>query len=78
MLWCGLGCDGTSMPSNVNWRGPPGRSCCWAAGATPLAPRALAKFLMATIWGVRVLGGTGAGADDVRMVLDQALAVLDA
>ena len=33
---------------------------------------------MATIWGVRVLGGTGAGADDIRTVLDQALAVLDA
>ena len=42
------------------------------------SPRALAKFLMATIWGVRVLGGTGAGADDIRTVLDQALAVLDA
>jgi len=53
-----------------------------ARAAGLLAPRKspgeLAKFLMATIWGVRVLGSTGAGADDARTVLGMALSVLDA
>jgi len=42
------------------------------------SPDALASFLMTTIWGLRVLSGTGADARSARQVVDQALSVLDA
>jgi len=38
MLWCGLGCDGTSMPSNVNWPRPSRPLMllgCWRHAARP-------------------------------------------
>ncbi|MCG6966665.1 MAG: TetR/AcrR family transcriptional regulator [Chromatiaceae bacterium] len=40
------------------------------------SPGSLAKFLMTTLWGLRVLGGTGADAADQRLVVRQALSVL--
>ena len=41
-------------------------------------PAVLAKFLMTTIWGLRVLGGTGADARDALLVVRQALSLLRA
>ncbi|MDH5454412.1 MAG: hypothetical protein OEX14_13735, partial [Paracoccaceae bacterium] len=41
-------------------------------------PAVLAKFLMTTIWGLRVLGGTGADARDALVVVRQALSLLRA
>ena len=42
--------------------------------ARPL--EAIAKFLMTTIWGLRVLGGTGADRATAKAVVEQALLVL--
>jgi TetR/AcrR family transcriptional repressor of nem operon len=42
------------------------------------SPQSLARFLMTTIWGLRVLGGIEADAEQARQVVDQALSVLDA
>jgi TetR/AcrR family transcriptional repressor of nem operon len=42
------------------------------------SPRSLARFLMTTIWGLRVLGGTGADADSARQVVQEALSALRA
>lgn len=39
-------------------------------------PAALAKFLITTVWGLRVLGGIGGDAAQAQQVVDQALAVL--
>ena len=46
--------------------------------AADKSPQSLAKFLMTTIWGLRVLGSTGADADSARQVVQQVLAVLRA
>lgn len=40
------------------------------------SPAVLAKYLMTTIWGLRVLGSTGASAHDARQVVAEALSVL--
>lgn len=40
------------------------------------SPAVLAKFLMTTIWGLRVLGSTGASARDAGQVVTEALSVL--
>lgn len=40
------------------------------------SPAALAKLLMTTIWGLRVLGGTGADAAQAELVVDQIVKVL--
>ena len=42
------------------------------------SPQSLARFLMTTIWGLRVLGGIEADAQQARLVVDQALSVFDA
>jgi len=42
------------------------------------SPDVLARFLMTTIWGLRVLGGIETDAQQARLVVDQALSVLDA
>lgn len=41
------------------------------------SPEALARFLMTTIWGLRVLNGIDADAQQARLVVDQALSILD-
>jgi TetR/AcrR family transcriptional repressor of nem operon len=46
--------------------------------ATGRSPRSLARFLMTTIWGLRVLGGIETNAQQARLVVDQALSVFDA
>ena len=46
--------------------------------AADKSPESLARFLMTTIWGLRVLGGTGADARSAQQVVHQALSVLDA
>ena len=40
-------------------------------------PKALAAFLMTTIWGLRVLGGTNPAPARTRSVVDQLLALLE-
>lgn len=40
------------------------------------SPAVLARFLMTTIWGLRVLGSTGASARDAKLVVAEALSVL--
>ena len=40
------------------------------------SPAILAKYLMTTIWGLRVLGSTGASARDAKQVITQALSIL--
>jgi TetR/AcrR family transcriptional repressor of nem operon len=40
------------------------------------SPESLAKFLMTTIWGLRVLGGTGADRESARLVIAEALSLL--
>ena len=40
-------------------------------------PRALASFLMASIWGLRVLAGTGPAPERAHVVVDQLLQVLE-
>ena len=42
------------------------------------SPSVLAKFLMTTVWGLRVLGSTGADARSMKQVVAQALSVLHA
>jgi TetR/AcrR family transcriptional repressor of nem operon len=44
--------------------------------ATDKSPESLAKFLMTTIWGLRVLGGTGADRESARLVIAEALSLL--
>ncbi|MBT8429628.1 MAG: TetR/AcrR family transcriptional regulator [Gammaproteobacteria bacterium] len=46
--------------------------------ATGRSPQSLARFLMTTIWGLRVLGGIETNAQQARLVVDQALSVFDA
>lgn len=46
--------------------------------AADRSPRSVARFLMTTIWGLRVLGGTGADPDSAHEVVQQALSILDA
>lgn len=46
--------------------------------AADKSPPALARFLMTTVWGLRVLAGTGADAASQRQVVRQALSVLHA
>jgi TetR/AcrR family transcriptional repressor of nem operon len=41
------------------------------------SPEVLARFLMTTIWGLRVLNGIDADAQQTRLVVDQALSILD-
>ena len=41
------------------------------------SPEALARFLMTTIWGLRVLNGIDADPQQARLVVDQALSILD-
>ena len=41
------------------------------------SPSSLARFLMATIWGLRVLSGIETDPQQARLVVDQALSVLD-
>lgn len=45
--------------------------------AVEKSPRDLARFLMVTIWGVRVLSATGADAATMRGVIRTALTLLD-
>ena len=40
------------------------------------SPAALAKLLMTTVWGLRVLGGTGADASQAEQVVDQIVTIL--
>jgi TetR/AcrR family transcriptional repressor of nem operon len=40
------------------------------------SPAALARLLMTTIWGLRVLGGTGADVGQAELVVDQIVAIL--
>lgn len=40
------------------------------------SPAKAAKFLMTTLWGLRVLGGTGASRQSARDVIDEALGAL--
>jgi len=40
--------------------------------------QSLARFLMTTIWGLRVLSGIEADSEQARLVVDQALSILDA
>ncbi|MGB5199602.1 MAG: TetR/AcrR family transcriptional regulator [Sedimenticolaceae bacterium] len=40
------------------------------------SPESLAKFLMTTIWGLRVLGGTGADRESAQLVIAEALSLL--
>ena len=40
------------------------------------SPEALAAFLMTTIWGLRVLGGTGASIERADRVVDQVMSLL--
>ncbi len=40
------------------------------------SPQSLARFLMTTIWGLRVLGGTGADAESAQLVVQEVLSVL--
>lgn len=42
------------------------------------SPQSLAPFLMTTLWGLRVLSGIGVDTEQARLVVDQALSVLDA
>ena len=44
--------------------------------AADASPAVLARFLMTTIWGLRVLGSTGADARTMKQVVAQALRVL--
>ena len=44
--------------------------------AADKSPATLAKFLMTTIWGLRVLGGTGADIKQANQVVAEALSVL--
>jgi len=44
--------------------------------ATGKSPESLAKFLMTTIWGLRVLGGTGADRESAQLVIAEALSLL--
>jgi TetR/AcrR family transcriptional repressor of nem operon len=44
--------------------------------ATDKSPESLAKFLMTTIWGLRVLGGAGADRESARLVIAEALSLL--
>ncbi|OOZ36422.1 TetR/AcrR family transcriptional regulator [Solemya velesiana gill symbiont] len=44
---------------------------------TDKAPRPLAAFLMSSIWGLRVLGGTAPSPKRVKAVIDQLLTLLD-
>ena len=46
--------------------------------AADRSPKSLARFLMITIWGLRVLSGVDADAKQARLVVEQALSVLDA
>ena len=46
--------------------------------ASDKSPGALARFLMTTIWGLRVLGGVDADPGQAELVVAQALSVLDA
>lgn len=41
------------------------------------SPQSLARFLMTTIWGLRVLSGTGTDLHSAQQVVHQALSVLD-
>ncbi len=45
--------------------------------AADRSPHALARFLMTTIWGLRVLSGVEADATQAELVVDQALSLLD-
>ena len=42
------------------------------------SPQSLARFLMTTIWGLRVLSGIETDSEQARLVVDQALSILDA
>lgn len=46
--------------------------------AAERSPRSVARFLMTTIWGLRVLSGIESDADQAMLVVEQALSVLDA
>ena len=45
--------------------------------ASDKSPQSIARFLMVTLWGLRVLTGAGVDARGAREVVDQALSVLD-
>ena len=46
--------------------------------AADRSPESLARFLMTTIWGLRVLSGLEGDAEQAMRVVDQALSVLEA
>lgn len=46
--------------------------------ATDRSPESLARFLMTTIWGLRVLSGLEGDAEQAMRVVDQALSVIEA
>lgn len=52
------------------------QAACQGQLAADASPAALAKLLMTTIWGLRVMAGTGADAAQATDVVDQVVAML--